>query len=67
MIIMIITWLIMMIMINTNLGEELQDDGVVVTMVDFVPHAQEDAEGHVDHTEDQRDLHLVSVQKRYRV
>ena len=67
MIIMIITWLIMMIMINTNLGEELQDDGVVVPMVDFVPHAQEDAEGHVDHTEDQRDLHLVSVQKRYRV
>ena len=64
---MIITWLIMMIMINTNLGEELKDDGVVVTMVDFVPHAQEDAEGHVDHTEDQRDLHLVSVQKRYRV
>ena len=67
MIIMIITWLIMMIMINTNLGEELKDDGVVVPMVDFVPHAQEDAEGHVDHTEDQRDLHLVSIQKRYRV
>ena len=50
-----------------DLGEELQDDGVVLPVVDFVPHAEEDPKGHVDHPEDQGDLHLVSIQKRYRV
>ena len=50
-----------------DLGEELQDDGVVLPLVHFVPHAQEDPKGHVDHTKDQGDLHFVSVQKRYRV
>ena len=47
------------------LGEELQDDGVVLPLVHFVPHAQEDPKGHVDHTKDQGDLHFVSIQKRY--
>ena len=50
-----------------DLGEELEDDGVVVPVVDFVPHAKEDPKGHVDHPEDQGDLHLISVQKRNRV
>ena len=50
-----------------DLGEELEDDGVVGPVVDFVPHAQEDPKGHVDHPKYQRDLHLVAVQKRYRV
>ena len=50
-----------------DLGEELEDDGVVLPVVDFVPDAEEDAKGHVDDTKDQGDLHLVSIQKRYRV
>ena len=50
-----------------DLGEELQDDGVVLPVVDFVPHTEEDPEGHVNHSKDQGDLHLVSIEKRYRV
>ena len=50
-----------------DLGEELEDDGVVGPVVDFVPHAEEHPEGHVDDTKDQGDLHLVPIQKRYRV
>ena len=48
-----------------DLGEELEDDGVVGPVVDFVPHAEEDPEGHVDHPKDQGYLHLVPIQKRY--
>ena len=50
-----------------DLGEELKDDGVVLPVVEFVPHAQQDSKGHVDHPKDKGDLHLVSIQKRYRV
>ena len=46
-----------------ELGQELEDDLVVVALQDLVPQAQHHAEGHVYHTEDERYLHLVGVEE----
>ena len=45
------------------LREELQDDGVVLALADFVPDTQQDTEGHMNHSKDQKDLHLLPIQE----
>ena len=49
------------------MGEELEDEGVVLAMVDLVPDAQEDSKGHVENSKDQGDFHLVTIEERYAV
>ena len=48
---------------ENDLREELQDDGVVLALADFVPNTQQDTEGHMNHSKDQGYVHLVPIKE----
>ena len=46
-----------------KLGYELEKDLVVLLLAKLVPETQHHTKGHVDHSKDQRDLHLVGIKE----